>query len=81
MAHASQPLGVMERDDDIPALGDVPIGPKGAPDDAALPREWTALSPEEEAIRLEETLAMARHAGDACEVERIEARLRMLHAR
>jgi hypothetical protein len=71
----------MARDDDIHRPDDVPVAPKGAPDADALPREWTALSPEEEAIRLEEALAAARTCGDACEVERIEARLRMLHAR
>lgn len=63
-------------------LDDVPIGPKGAPGDpTTLRREWTDLSPEEERVQLEAYLAECRQRGDTVEVERVEARLRLLHAR
>jgi hypothetical protein len=72
----------MRPGDDDPALDDVPIGPKGAPGDpTTFSREWTALSPEEERIQLETYLEECRRRGDAGEVERVEARLRLLHAR
>ena len=61
---------------------DVPIGPRGAPGDpTTLRREWTARSPEEECAQLEAYLVECRRCGDTCEVERVEARLRLLHAR
>jgi hypothetical protein len=73
----------MRPNDEVPEITDVPVGPKGSAvgNGQTLAREWTALSPEEELIRLEECLDDARRRGDTSEVERIEARLRMLHQR
>lgn len=76
----------MSRGDEHDAQGSgaVPVAPKGPPgvdERETLSREWTALTPEEECRVLESLLARARDAGDAREIERIEARLRLLHAR